>query len=265
MRRIKILLNMSGLLLLQIALAAQPVPGQDKSQFDPGRTEDFQLFPPAAASTQKHSAAGQFLRDVWTDQKAIWMSPFRMNRKQVFTIALPLAAVTAGLIATDSKTAQYLPNTSDQIMWSQRISNFGAFYTLGFVTGGALVGGKVINKPHYTRIGRLSAEALVTSILTNYALKGITQRERPDTGDGTGKFWVGGQSFPSGHAMNSWAVAVAVARSPQCPKWFAITSYAMATVISVSRWTAHKHFPSDIVVGAVFGGLIGNYVARRPR
>jgi undecaprenyl-diphosphatase len=122
-----------------------------------------------------------------------------------------------------------------------------------------------MNKPNYARIGRISAEALVNSILTNYALKAITQRERPDHVGGDGRFWVGGQSFPSGHAMNSWAVAFAVARSPNCPRWFAITSYVMATGVSLSRWTAHKHFASDIVVGGVLGALIGNYVARRPR
>ena len=265
MRRIEILLNMSGLLLLQIALAAQPVPGQDKSQFDPGRTEDFQLFPPAAASTQKHSAAGQFLRDVWTDQKAIWTSPFRMNRKQVFTIALPLTVATAGFLATDSETVRYLPNSRDQVRWSQRVASFGAVYTLGFITGGMLAGGKVIHKPRYTQVGRIAAEALVSSALSNFALKAITQRERPDQGDGEGRFWGGGQSFPSGHAMASWAVALALARNPQCPKWLAYTSYFMATIISLSRWSAHKHFPSDILVGSVFGALIGNYVARRPR
>jgi membrane-associated phospholipid phosphatase len=296
-----------GLLLLQLVLAAQPVLSQELSESDPTKIEDVRFFPlPAAAerqhsaagqfprdiwtdqkaiwtspprmnrkqffafplpaaAAQQHSAAGQFLRDIWTDQKAIWTSPARMNRKQFFTFVLPLAAATAGLIATDTRTAKWLANTPDQVKWSQRVANFGAIYTLGFVTGGMLVGGKVIHKPHYTRIGRISAEALVSAVLTNYALKVLTQRERPDHGNGEGRFWEGGQSFPSGHAMNSWAVAIAIARSPQCPKWLAITSYSIATAVSVSRWSAHKHFPSDILVGGVLGGLIGNYVARRPR
>jgi membrane-associated phospholipid phosphatase len=188
-----------------------------------------------------------------------------MNRRQYFTIALPLAAATAGLIATDAETATWLPNTPDQIKWSQRFSNFGGVYTLGFITGGMLAGGKVVNKPHYFQVGRNSAEALVNSVITNYALKAITQRERPNEGNGKGHFWEGGASFPSGHAMHSWAVAFAVARTPKCPKWLAITSYVMATGISFSRFSAHKHFLSDVLVGAVFGGYLGSYVARRPR
>ncbi len=264
MRNIITLRHTSLVLVLQLILMAQPVLGLDEGTPEPLKFEDFHLFP-TAAEEQKHSAAGQFLRDIWTDQKAIWTSPARMNRRQFFTIALPLAAATAGLIATDTKTAQWLPNTPDQIKWSQRFANFGAVYTLGFQTAGMLAGGKVIHKPHYSHIGRNSAEALVNAVLTSYALKGITQRERPNQGNGDGKFWRGGQGFPSGHAMNSWAVAIAVARTPNCPKWLAITSYVMATAISVSRWSAHKHFPSDILVGGVIGGLIGNYVARRPR
>jgi membrane-associated phospholipid phosphatase len=265
MRQIVTLRHVCGLLLLQLVLAAQPVLSQDASISDPAKIEDLRFFPLPAAAVQKHSAAGQFLRDIWTDQKAIWTSPPRMNRKQFFTLALPLAAGTAGFIATDTRTAKWLPNTPDQVKWSQRVANFGAIYTLGFVTGGMLVGGKVIHKPHYTRIGRISAEALASSVLTNYAIKAITQRERPDHGNGEGRFWSGGQSFPSGHAMNSWAVAVAIGRSPECPKWLKITSYTIATAVSISRWSAHKHFPSDILVGGVLGGLIGNYVARRPR
>ena len=265
MRRNKFLWYVIAPLVMQAVLSAQPVLGQDEPGMDPQSDWHFQLFPPEEQKEKKHSAANQFFRDIWTDQKAIWTSPFHLNKKQAATIVLPLAAVTAGLIATDSQTSKFLANTPGQVEWSQRFSNFGALYTLGMVTGGSLIGGKIIHNPTYVQIGRISAEALINSIIVNYALKAVTQRERPDHGNGDGRFWVGGQSFPSGHAMNSWAVAFAVARTPGCPKWFAITSYVMATAISLSRWTAHKHFASDIVVGAALGSLIGNYVARRPR
>ena len=195
----------------------------------------------------------------------MWSSPFRMNRRQFFTIVAPLAAATAGLMATDSRTATWLPNTPDQVRWSKRVAYFGSGFTLVFLTGGWLIGGKVIHRPEISQVGRNAGEAWVNSVLINYALKGMTLRERPDQGNGDGRFWHGGQSFPSGHAMTSWAVAIAVARTPKCPKWLAITSYGMATAISLSRWSARKHFLSDILVGGVLGGFIGDYVARRPR
>ena len=62
--------------------------------------------------------------------------------------------------------------------------------------------------------------------------------------------------------MESWAIAVVIARS-KSPKWLKITTCAVATAISLSRWGAQKHFPSDIFAGGVMGGLIGNFVANR--
>jgi membrane-associated phospholipid phosphatase len=245
--------------------APEVVPTEATKEPDPQKAEPFQGFPPSNDQEPKRSMVGQFVSDIWTDQVAIWTSPFRMKRRQALTIALPLAAATAGLIATDSRTSKWLPNTPDQVNWSQRFSEFGAIYTLGLVTGGPMIGGKIIGRPDYTRIGRNAAEALVSSVITNYAIKGIAGRERPNAGKGAGQFWQGGQSFPSGHTMNSWAVAMAIARTPNCPRWFAITSYVMATAISASRFSANKHFASDILVGGVVGGLIGNYVAKRHR
>ena len=252
-------------LILQLALAACQLHGQEATQPDPAKKDVSQLDPDPPDAGQKHSTANQFLRDTWTDQKAIWTSPIHMNRHQFFTIALPLAVVTAGLVATDERAADELPNSRDQIKWSGRVSQIGAAYTLGGMVGGLLVAGKIAQRPGLFRMGRNSAEALANAIVVSSAIKWITLRERPDQGDGDGSFWHGGVSFPSGHAMDSWAMATAMARTPKCPKWLAITSYAVATAVSLSRWGARKHFPSDIVVGSALGGLVGNYVARRPR
>jgi membrane-associated phospholipid phosphatase len=114
-------------------------------------------------------------------------------------------------------------------------------------------------------VGRLASEALLDSMIVGYGVKYMTARERPLENDGQGRFWKGGDSFPSGHAIHSWAVAMAIARDSSSPKWLKITSFGLATGVSLSRWGAQKHFPSDILVGGVFGGLIGNYVATRPR
>lgn len=57
-------------------------------------------------------------------------------------------------------------------------------------------------------------------------------------------------SFPSGHATNAFAVAVAIgALWPQArlPLWI----YAM--IIAASRVVVNAHFPSDVIAGAVIG------------
>jgi hypothetical protein len=42
-----------GLILLQFALAAQPVLGQEESGYNPGETKFFHLFPPPAEDGSK--------------------------------------------------------------------------------------------------------------------------------------------------------------------------------------------------------------------
>ncbi len=61
-------------------------------------------------------------------------------------------------------------------------------------------------------------------------------------------------SFPSGHAMTSFAIAVAVGCFyPQCQPCL----LAVAALIAVSRIIVGMHFLTDIIVGASMGALIG--------
>lgn len=77
------------------------------------------------------------------------------------------------------------------------------------------------------------------------------------------------QSFPSGHAANAFASAVFVSvvyahlrpTSPARP-WIWAGSLATATTVGYLRYNAGKHFPTDIVAGAVLGGAVGWLVPR---
>src|SRR5262245_5446815 len=59
-------------------------------------------------ATTKHWPGGFWteagLHAIWFDQKALWRSPFRLNRHQAEEIVFPLTVVTAGLIASDPRT-----------------------------------------------------------------------------------------------------------------------------------------------------------------
>jgi membrane-associated phospholipid phosphatase len=249
-----------------LVMVAQPVRAQETgADTQPEPQTPAVIDPQAKPVAKQYSPTGQFLRDVWIDQKAIWTAPVRMKCRQILTIALPLTAATVALIATDEKAGKWLPNTPNQIRWSGRVSTMGAVYSLGGIVGTGMIVGKAAKKPTLLEMGRLSAEAFANVVIVGGAVKGLTRRERPDQNTGQGRFWKGGTSFPSGHAMNAWAVATAVARNTKCPRILAYFSYGAATAVSLSRWGAHRHFPSDIMVGSVFGALIGNYVATRPR
>jgi membrane-associated phospholipid phosphatase len=127
----------------------------------------------------------------------------------------------------------------------------GAFYLVGRATGNA--------KARET--GVLSAEALIDGLIVGEALKAITQRKRPLDQPDEAKFFNGGAAFPSGHSVNAWAVATVVAHEyDNLPAQ--ISAYALAGLVSVSRFTGRRHYLSDIFVGGAIGYGIGRYVYR---
>ena len=179
---------------------------------------------------------------------------------------MPFAGATAVAIHYDARAQQELGIDQTRIDASNAISQLGATYTV-LGAGGALYAvGRLTHNDHLAETGRLGAEAIIDATLVSEALKLATNRERPDEGNGTGGFWPHGtrsisDSFPSGHAIDTWAFARVIA-SQYPNKLTQVGVYAFATAISISRVTSRRHFPSDALAGSVFGYLIGDYVVR---
>ena len=108
--------------------------------------------------------------------------------------------------------------------------------------------------------GTLSAEALIDAEVVDVVLKYSFMRRRPMDG---GAWFKPNKdpSFPSAHSIGIWAVASTIA-SEYRGRPVAVGAYAAAGAVAVSRWGAHRHHWSDIVVGSAMGWLIGHYVAR---
>lgn len=208
---------------------------------------------------------GRCLKDVALDQAGIWTSPLRLQSKDVLWLA-PFVGATAAAIHYDARAQQELGIDQSRIDTSNTISQFGSTYATLAGGGTLYVVGRLTHNDHLAETGRLGTEAVIDAFLVAEALKLATNRERPDEGNGTGGFWPHGtrnfsDSFPSGHAIGSWALArVIAAEYPNTLTQVGV--YALATAISVSRVTSRKHFPSDALVGSVFGFLIGSYVVR---
>ena len=117
--------------------------------------------------------------------------------------------------------------------------------------------------------GLLGWRALADSLLIVEVLKDSTQRPRPTFSGGgvrdhnaDGEFFAGGRTFPSGHAAGAWAVATVIAQRHGRRRWVPPVAYGLAGLVSISRITQRRHFPSDVFVGATLGYLIGRHVAR---
>lgn len=90
-------------------------------------------------------------------------------------------------------------------------------------------------------------EALTLTEVLTTGLQFATQRRRPDGSNS--------QSFPSGHTSGAFALA-AVIEEFYGP-WFGVPSFALASLVGISRIDSNKHVASDVLAGALLGTLMG--------
>ncbi len=207
-----------------------------------------------------------FVRKFAAEEYRIWTSPFRSSSYQGHALTkyiLPFVAISGVLIGTDTRTASALPNTDDQTKWSGRVSQLGAAYTLAGFSGITAAIGQLKHDDHATEAGLLALEALAHAQVVVFGVKQITNRSRPLETNQKGGFWKGGDSFPSGHAASSFAVASVFAYEYRDHLAVPIVAYSLASVISASRLSARRHWFSDIFVGGSTGFLLGRYVYKK--
>lgn len=205
----------------------------------------------------------RFFKNILRDQRAIWTSPFHMERGDAKWLA-PLGLSTAALFATDRRTASALDDGNQtRVRVSKDISQGGALYTTGGIAATFYLVGRATKNKRARETGLLGAEALIDGELVASALKLITQRPRPLEDNGSGEFFDGGRAFPSGHAVSAWSMATVIAYEyGEHRPVVRFGAYGLATVVSISRFTGRKHFLSDVVVGSAIGYGIGRYVYR---
>jgi membrane-associated phospholipid phosphatase len=199
-------------------------------------------------------------RNILMDQKEMWTSPLHIRS---FDDAVPwilVGAGTAGLIASDHWTAHQLPNTVDQVAISSDVSRVGAGYTVIPIAAGFYIGGAIAHNEKARETGVLGGEAVLDALIVSEVFKLTMRRERPLDGDGKGRFFQGGSSFPSGHSTVSWALASVVAHEYNENVLYPIAAYGLASLVSFSRLSGQNHFTSDIFVGAALGWFTGRYV-----
>jgi len=284
------LLLLAGYFAATVAFGQAPSPGASDPEQTPAQSPS-QNAPQSRRQDSAHRSALEVKpgapvikqRDLWDatgyihpfvrmpkyivqDQKAIWTSPAHTAKSDIKYWAI-FGTATAAFVAADRHIVTQLPNSGTQLEVSRWASDFGSAYSLIPGTAAFYLLGTALHKDRTRETGLIGFEALIDANLDVEAIKLIADRARPLQANGHGGFGDGpsrwNSSFPSGHAITTWALASVVAHQYPHPRIVPIAAYAFATVVVVSRVGARQHFPGDVLAGSAMGWFIGDYVYGR--
>ena len=216
---------------------------------------------PRPSPTPKILLEGLFIKHVFSDQKAMWTLPFHLKGKDAEAFAA-FGAATAGLIAVDRYTSNWVARRGTVSHASRDLSSLGTIFASGGFAAAIYFTGRAKNNWKAKETGVLSTEALIDSGIVVGVLKHATQRPRPNLDGGRGHFFEGGLSFPSGHSASAWSVATVVAYEYKNRPLAHYGAYAAALAVSLARYGSRAHFMSEVLIGSAIGFYTGRYVYR---
>lgn len=201
----------------------------------------------------------------------------RRSARHVLLATTVIGVVIIALMyMLDATEIGWMPKRGTASLWPLRIlTDFGkSTYVLwslaGLLVAVVLLAPRLQGTSRYLLLGlgtRLQFVffAVLLSVLVGEVLKWIVGRGRPFVGGEANAFnfmhFAGTEayaSFPSGHAITSFALAFAIsALWPQAR--FVMIAYAI--VIALTRLVLLAHHPSDVVAGALVG-VIGAMAVR---
>ncbi len=141
------------------------------------------------------------------------------------------------------------------------IQGFGSYPSFG-IMGAFYAGGMMYDDSNAKSVAvDAFASSFVAAGIITTSLKVVTGRSRPNAGSGTYNFqpFSGDDSFPSGHTTQAFALASVISEHYN-EQWIDITSYGIATLVGLARIEQEKHFPSDVLAGAIIGTVVGKSI-----
>ncbi len=163
---------------------------------------------------------------------------------------------------------------------ARKVASAARFYGNGaYIIGTSsvlYVGGWVVGKPAWQRIGREIVTTAAVAGLTTTALKVLIGRARPYTDRGprtfvgiappSGAYEHGNDhySLPSGHTTAAFALSSTLAAETD-QTWLKVGLYGMASLTGLSRVYHDKHWLGDTLLGAAIGTVTGRTVVHIDR
>src|SRR5215472_9874838 len=246
------------LILVLVALGGRvlgqmPEASNDSSTVTPKPEEARRLLSPPPVDIKS------LPKNLFVDQENLWTGPLHMSQKQWEWA--PAALLVGGLfIKADQTIENHVPTNKTTVSHAVTASNAGVG-ALAATGAGLFLLGHLQSDDQKRETGILAGQAAIGALIDTEIFKYAAGRERPFIGTSPGRFFVGGDSFPSAHSSISWAIASVIAHEYPGPLT-QLLAYGTAGGVSAARWAGQKHFFSDVAIGAALGWYMGHEVYR---
>ena len=252
-----------ALACIDLVYAAQP---EDSFALSAAATSPDSSTVTAAADTQSKPESPisvDYLKLIWADARETATEPLHWDREDWRDFGL----IGGGLLVTGAfldkpiRDAAQRGRSRGSDKFFNDIEGFGTKQYGLPVLAGFYAYGKIADDYNAQTTALDGFSASVISALVTSTIKGIVGRARPNTGLGPHRFrpLQGDYSFPSGHATGAFAFASVIAAHYDSP-WVDATAYGIAGLVGVARIRLDAHWTSDVVAGALIGGLIGHHL-----
>ena len=227
------------------------------------------------AKSQKPKAKSQYLKSYWHSGLTVLAQPLHYDWKDWTVFGGVAAATTLALVYDDEVYS--LVDKSLNHSQSENISKytdvFGEEYFILPSVALTYALGSVSDNCRLKNLSLAALQSFIYAEVASAGLKVLTCRLRPSEFNSQHptaniQTWLGpfksfeSTSFPSGHAMRSFALATTVSGFYPDKKWVGIVSYSLAMMTSVGRVISKEHWTSDVIVGAALGYFIGRGVVK---
>ena len=220
------------------------------------------------SATQQLNNSATYLKSYWHSGLTVLSQPLYYDWKDWTVFGSVAAATTLAFVYDDeiySLVDKSLNNKQSENI-SKYTDVFGEEYFILPSVALTYAFGSVSDDCRLKNLSLAALQSFVYAEVASAGLKVLTCRIRPS--EANSQTWLGpfksfeSTSFPSGHAMRSFALATTVAGFYPDKKWIGIVSYSLATMTSVGRVISKEHWTSDVIVGAALGYFIGRGVVK---
>jgi membrane-associated phospholipid phosphatase len=199
--------------------------------------------PAPVPPTPRHTGVKALFKNLVSDVK-------HLPSKENMYLALGGGVLALAVHPLDDNVQGYLSHASTARRVFRPGQEFGRMATLLGAASTVYAVGRVKDQPRVSHVGMDLLRALAVSEGLTQVIKTSTRRERPD---GSTR-----NSFPSGHAADTFAFATALERHLG---WhYAVPAYAFSSYVAFSRLPANRHWFSDAMFGTAVGVIAGRTV-----